>query len=1306
MDTNGVDDSELYQSCLRVAYLAYLTSPKLLAQSYAPPRPDSPGRSSRPISRHDAWTSALSSISDTFNVKDPKSLRFPKELIKVLGAKIERIARGADPSYSDILLRSTIGAFYGDYTADSFQRQIKDERKIETLILRFVTTAQNVLKKRSKGDEWKGQLNQQVGQFVNIIRECLRSRECKHAPPELISRLDAYSSKLIMPTNDHHETASSPSTSHQTLDATSGNVREMPMVQTVGRIFRIDSSQLQRDITEVKRICTERAAVGDMKALINAISQGASFPGTRTDFPSENAYVQWKQAEIATLGQLMLTMVKFHPDLVQSEESAHRSSVLSPLSPISSSLPSPLNKNGSLSGRPNSMAPSDSDHSYVFIPQDPKSYYRRLLDISLDLDIELIQSLGPDDEVSLQILSKAHVELLTECAIRWRITPPFRVTSFFDAISLRYMRGECPLIECVGEALTNVEKITNEWEYNRWPVQDRRYLFSSLSETFDSLLRRIFGIFKSQENVSVEEVDGLLELLSKIQGNLVFQEDILDYRARLEELKEGIGLVAMHHYSEQSGELFSTALNQVVPFFILLDWIKKTTKTLDKRFPKPILEAVDMPSIFLEKVSPLFLKDLDAAKSTFLSTADPSQGGVNDADIVDLYKGVLELASLHDAFCPNSPLPLDLTAWFEPFIRRWLDQTDAKTEGWVISAIKADQFVGEGQDQNSSSIVDLLDSCKSAIEFLQKLEWPDKYQNALYFTALSKTISKSMELYCFKIEELFMGEMFPRDAEAEASDVNRPGAWLTKARAIYQSDRKIETFQFTPQSCVKLNNIQAARNILDKMYSSMDADNVSAVVRSHRPAIAQKPEASRFLFTVKVIMGEGVAKEDGSTKVDPFLTLSDERGKRVAKTRTLYETNCPKWEETFDIPVQGSLWLAASIWHRNLVDEHEMLGRAYVCLDSRQFGNFLPQDLWFDLDTTGRIFMRISMEGEQDDIQFYFGKAFRSLKRAESDMVRNIVDKFSPIIHQYISLSNLKALLKTVTAFYNPLSKFDVEKARANVFDLYQKQFGSGSEIPPTEDEMREAALAKRGPAPKPMSDAEIEAAIGPVFEVLDAGLEVLKSSLSPEAWVLVTSKIWKEVLSTIESLLIPPLSDAPAEMKALDEKEVDIVFKLAQVPYELFQRWWYAITTSPSAAFSLCFSGDGIPIEDLQSSRFQRLLSIRLYYDQHADDLMEECVRLLTSTLVSKQATRTKSVINSRNIGTIKERKREKRAKKNEQSSGNVEIILRILRMRPGTQDFIQQQLRILHLQSATKSTSKTGAKSNARTGAANKGR
>jgi hypothetical protein len=37
------------------------------------------------------------------------------------------------------------------------------------------------------------------------------------------------------------------------------------------------------------------------------------------------------------------------------------------------------------------------------------------------------------------------------------------------------------------------------------------------------------------------------------------------------------------------------------------------------------------------------------------------------------------------------------------------------------------------------------------------------------------------------------------------------------------------------------------------------------------------------------------------------------------------------------------------------------------------------------------------MEGEKDDIQFWFGKAFRTLKRAENDVLSLIVDKVKKI---------------------------------------------------------------------------------------------------------------------------------------------------------------------------------------------------------------------------------------------------------------------------------------------------------------------
>ena len=182
------------------------------------------------------------------------------------------------------------------------------------------------------------------------------------------------------------------------------------------------------------------------------------------------------------------------------------------------------------------------------------------------------------------------------------------------------------------------------------------------------------------------------------------------------------------------------------------------------------------------------------------------------------------------------------------------------------------------------------------------------------------------------------------------------------------------------------------------MYTAVDADRVATLTRSRPPALPTKgssapADITRNLFTIKVILGEGLANSDGVSRVDPFVTLSDERGLRVAKTRTLYETTEPRWAETFDVSVQGKMWIAATVWDRNLVDEHELLGRTYLALDPNVFQDYLPHDLWQDLDTTGRLLLRVSMEGEKDDIQFYFGRAFRSLKRAENDMTRSIVDK-------------------------------------------------------------------------------------------------------------------------------------------------------------------------------------------------------------------------------------------------------------------------------------------------------------------------
>lgn len=109
---------------------------------------------------------------------------------------------------------------------------------------------------------------------------------------------------------------------------------------------------------------------------------------------------------------------------------------------------------------------------------------------------------------------------------------------------------------------------------------------------------------------------------------------------------------------------------------------------------------------------------------------------------------------------------------------------------------------------------------------------------------------------------------------------------------------------------------------------------------------------------------------------------------------------------------------------------------------------------------------------------------------------------------------------------------------------------------------------------------------------------------------------------------------------------------------------------------------GSGVPIEDLRNPRYRAVMMIRFYYDWSTDQLMEECVRLtnlqLTGPTNAKGIARSKSVYQQRNLGTIKEHKKEKNE---DADTGAAEMVMRILRMRPGALDFLQQQMTTLNL-------------------------
>ena len=144
----------------------------------------------------------------------------------------------------------------------------------------------------------------------------------------------------------------------------------------------------------------------------------------------------------------------------------------------------------------------------------------------------------------------------------------------------------------------------------------------------------------------------------------------------------------------------------------------------------------------------------------------------------------------------------------------------------------------------------------------------------------------------------------------------------------------------------------------------------------------------------------------------------------------------------------------------------------------------------------------------------------------------------SLLFRDILSRATIKKLVKSPGAL-------DYTKAIGNVTSL----FGSLTTASSSEVQIPLPQAEKpRIRADVGATDEEVEGAIGPMCDYLNENLQVLNSTLSDSARENVMNKVWKEILTIIEGLLVPSLGDAPSSLKPLHDRELDIVFKWLRV--------------------------------------------------------------------------------------------------------------------------------------------------------------
>jgi hypothetical protein len=165
---------------------------------------------------------------------------------------------GRDPKYQDQLVRATFGAFFNHYIEPSYFKQVKEDRKIEDIMLIFYSKATAELKKRTTGEEWRSLVDEHVALFIRMIQDCMKEQNLSSSAPELMARLAGYEAKLLSEEKEVLEPEAPAKSGQDNLPETSFAVQDMPLVMLLGPIFQKTEAMLQKDVDYLRILASEQ----------------------------------------------------------------------------------------------------------------------------------------------------------------------------------------------------------------------------------------------------------------------------------------------------------------------------------------------------------------------------------------------------------------------------------------------------------------------------------------------------------------------------------------------------------------------------------------------------------------------------------------------------------------------------------------------------------------------------------------------------------------------------------------------------------------------------------------------------------------------------------------------------------------------------------------------------------------------------------------------------------------------------------------------------------------------------------------
>ena len=748
------------------------------------------------------------------------------------------------PEFRDPAVKRTFAVFLNAFKEPQSRRNMEQDRKVEGLVLMFFSNATKEMQrgKQPGDDSWKLMVDRHLALFIRLISSTLRDHDWQRDRPELLQRLTTMEKKLLVHDQDltaeNQRNGGQGGTTIEVLVERSHEVKDMPLVLIVSRIFSVSYSDVQADINRYKGSWTEKAALQDLKTYQTHLSLMTKKTLNSEDFESEEAYELWKNQETSDLSRLILDILQSDPELAKSSLQGAAAHIRSNNASVdlgsrqgsqSSEIGAAYGLDQAIDGLNMRDDLANGDEPYTFIPSDPRSYYRAIVKEALTYDLaDAQQNQGATEYIGL--LSKQSQELLSEIALRWRVPQFSRLILYLDVIREKYLEQELDLdtldaaFNYVKEPppsqpdkkshrMSTFQMPTPETvsDRSKWTVHDLLLNQQILASLHDALLRELFELMMFVYDTKAPPLGPIMYIITNhIYEDPIFDAPDEDLNQFTEQLRQGL--------RRKAGDVYGEMLAKNIPdnkedweFYHVIELgraVVKLCEKIQKRYRKnPEIMGVSPMMCLVEEMFPAYATDARDIVSRIMDVAHSKGEDVPVQDGFDLYKEMVEIRRIHSDALPNRRFAFNIEGLLQEFVWRWIEMTDSNLIGWVDNAFKADQFQIQSQnpvpaddERHSVSVVDIFRSFNQSIEQIVALNWDDDLQYAKFMTAVSKSIGLALARYCDLVEQKFAKEMDRLTPEQEAAArQTRTQQWASMAKDLYAQKEAVVPFQFWPE---------------------------------------------------------------------------------------------------------------------------------------------------------------------------------------------------------------------------------------------------------------------------------------------------------------------------------------------------------------------------------------------------------------------------------------------------------------------------------------------------------------------------